>query len=158
MATRVDEKSNHMTRRNFLLIGWSAFASFLASSFLGTVRFFFPNVLFEPPSRFKIGQPEDYAEDSVTFLSDRKVYLFHAPEGFYAISGVCTHLGCTTNWDPDSRGFRCPCHGSRFDRAGSVIKGPAPKPLKWVEVSLGLDGRLVVDVAKTVSPDFILRV
>jgi len=146
-----------LSRRNFLLLGWAAFISFLTTSFLGTLRFFFPNVLFEPPSRFKIGRPEEYPEDSVTFLADGKVYLFHSPEGFYAISGVCTHLGCTTNWDPNARGFHCPCHGSQYDRVGHVIKGPAPKSLKWVEVSLGSDGRLVVNTGKSVGADFILR-
>ena len=146
-----------LSRRNFLVLGWAAFISFLTTSLLGTLRFFFPNVLFEPPSRFKIGRPEEYPEDSVTFLSDGKVYLFHSPEGFYAISGVCSHLGCTTNWDAGAREFHCPCHGSQFNRVGHVIKGPAPKPLKWVEVSLGSDGRLVVNTGKSVGADFILR-
>ncbi len=43
--------------------------------------------------------------------------------GFYALSLVCTHLGCTVTVTEDD--LACPCHGSRFDRQGKVLKGPA---------------------------------
>lgn len=45
----------------------------------------------------------------------------------YALSLICTHLGCTLN--VTSQQLTCPCHGSIFDRHGQVIKGPADKPL-----------------------------
>jgi ubiquinol-cytochrome c reductase iron-sulfur subunit len=55
--------------------------------------------------------------------------------------GICTHLGCSPTYRPDvgaadlgadwQGGFFCPCHGSRFDRAGRVFKGvPAPLNLE----------------------------
>lgn len=58
------------------------------------------------------------------------------PELFVAV-GLCTHLGCSPNLRLDdsslvadlgtSNGFICPCHGSRFDLAGRVIRNvPAP--------------------------------
>ncbi len=53
-----------------------------------------------------------------------------------AFSLRCTHLGCRTRPDPASGGFACPCHGSRFDREGAVIRGPAEAPLARVPVRL----------------------
>lgn len=45
----------------------------------------------------------------------------------YALSLVCTHLGCTVTVSPHE--ISCPCHGSVFDREGKVVKGPAARPL-----------------------------
>lgn len=45
----------------------------------------------------------------------------------YALSLVCTHLGCSVTVTP--RELLCPCHGSVFDRRGNVVKGPADRPL-----------------------------
>lgn len=47
----------------------------------------------------------------------------------------CTHLGCTFPWDGQADQFRCPCHGSRFGPDGSVVRGPADRPLKLVHVA-----------------------
>lgn len=45
------------------------------------------------------------------------------------ISLRCTHFGCTVRWDNEEQVLRCPCHGSRFDDGGAVLKGPAKKAL-----------------------------
>lgn len=44
------------------------------------------------------------------------------------VVGICTHLGCVPNKNPD--GWLCPCHGSRFDNSGRVIRGPAARNLE----------------------------
>jgi len=48
----------------------------------------------------------------------------------------CTHLGCTFPWNPVDQEFQCPCHGSRYSADGSVLRGPAPLPLKLVHVAI----------------------
>ena len=63
----------------------------------------------------------------------------------YAISSVCTHLGCTVEWEPDTQEFACPCHGSRFDAEGQTTRGPANRPLERVTVVVKDDEVRLVD-------------
>ena len=45
--------------------------------------------------------------------------------------GVCTHLGCTPTFGGGEwGGWFCPCHGSQYDTAGRIRKGPAPRNLE----------------------------
>jgi menaquinol-cytochrome c reductase iron-sulfur subunit len=48
---------------------------------------------------------------------------------FTAMSNVCTHLGCRVRWIPADSKFACPCHNGVFDKDGSVLSGPPPRPL-----------------------------
>jgi len=53
-----------------------------------------------------------------------------------AYSPSCTHLGCAYHWDPEKSEFLCPCHNSVFALDGTVVSGPAPRPLDRYEVKL----------------------
>ena len=53
-----------------------------------------------------------------------------------AFSPICTHLGCAYHWDAIKSDFLCPCHGSEFALDGSVLSGPAPRPLDRFETKV----------------------
>jgi cytochrome b6-f complex iron-sulfur subunit len=123
-----------------------------------TYRYLSPNVLFEPPTTFRAGAPDDYPVNSITFLQDHQVYIVHAPDGFYAVSAICTHLGCITAWKPDDNLIECPCHGSKFKRNGTKVAGPAPRPLPHFSITLSTDGSLMVDTLDVVKQSQVLKV
>ncbi|OGO35579.1 MAG: hypothetical protein A2147_01000 [Chloroflexi bacterium RBG_16_57_8] len=148
-----------MARRDFLAtLGWGALFASIASTGAGMVRFLFPNVLFEKPARTRVGRPDDYSPGSVTYLESSRVFILRDDKGFRAMSAVCTHLGCTVNKDAGSNSYNCPCHGSKFDENGQVVRGPAPKPLPTCEVTLAPSGHMVVDLKSFVPPDHYFRV
>jgi cytochrome b6-f complex iron-sulfur subunit len=117
-----------------------------------------PNVLFEPPSRFRAGNPDLYPVNTVTYLPDQEVYIVRSQEGFWALSAICTHLGCITQWKTETDRIACPCHGSKFRRSGAKIEGPAPRPLPRLSLTLTADGELLVDKSETVAETTVLRV
>jgi glycine/D-amino acid oxidase-like deaminating enzyme/nitrite reductase/ring-hydroxylating ferredoxin subunit len=60
----------------------------------------------------------------------RKIAVYRDEKGtLHRRSAVCTHLGCIVAWNPSASTWDCPCHGSRFDKSGGVINGPAPRDL-----------------------------
>ena len=61
-------------------------------------------------------------------LSKMAVYRDNAGE-FHERSAVCPHLGCIVTWNSTEESWDCPCHGSRFDKLGKVLRGPATEPL-----------------------------
>mgnify|MGYP001598231253 CR=1 FL=1 len=137
-----------ITRRDLLsLSGWIAFFIFFGISILSTIRFFFPRVLFEASPVFKAGFPDEYAlgEVSSKYLKSKQVWIVREEEGFYALSAVCTHLGCTPRWLETDNKFKCPCHGSGFHLSGINFEGPAPRPLERIKITLNENGELVVD-------------
>ncbi len=63
---------------------------------------------------------------------------------FAAFSAVCTHAGCTVNYDPNSQEFVCPCHGGTFSaKTGEVLGGPPPAPLGSIHVEVA-NGQIYV--------------
>jgi cytochrome b6-f complex iron-sulfur subunit len=149
-------------RRNFLLamvgswlaIGFLTLTASLVGMVLGTVRFLFPNVLSEPPSKFKAGFPYQYEDGKVTDrFKDQNAWVIRdrddkGRDTIYALSTTCTHLGCTPNWLEREQKFKCPCHGSGYYITGVNFEGPAPRPLERWAVSVGDDGQIVVDKSK----------
>ncbi len=148
MSNEAHDKTG-ISRRDFL--GLAALGTAIISSLAvlaGTFRMFKPNVRYEESTKFKIGKAEDFPIGIVKKLDDKGVFIFSKDDGLYAISAICTHLGCLVNqvdW-----GFQCPCHGSRYNEHGKVIRGPAPRSLEWLEISEAVDGSLEVDTAKSI--------
>jgi len=153
------QAENVPTRRDFLnevTLGALGIAGL--GSVAMTYQYFSPNVLFEPATTFRAGNPDLYPVRSVTFLQDQQVYIVRTPEGFYAVSAVCTHLGCITAWHPEHEMIECPCHGSKFKDDGIKVAGPAPRPLPHFAISLTADGELMVDKLQNVKPAQVLQV
>ena len=120
-----------MTRRSFMgwmTAGWAAFTATMAFMGTATMRFFFPNVLFEPPTTFEAGLPDEIQNGEVDerFKSSERVWLVRQGSIIYALLAICTHLGCTPNWLPDAQKFKCPCHGSGYYKFGINFEGPTP--------------------------------
>lgn len=119
-------------------------------------RFLQPNVVTGDPGPVEVGAPGEYAVGSLTLVETARSYLGRDERGFYAIIATCTHLGCTPRLD--SNAFVCPCHGSRFSREGSVINGPASRPLDCAFVGRTTSGGLFIDRSRVVTRDFRLTI
>jgi cytochrome b6-f complex iron-sulfur subunit len=134
---------------NWWVIGWATFTATMTVFTLGSLRFMMPNVLNEPPSKFKAGFPDTYEDNKVTDrYKDQNAWVVKHLGKIYALSTTCTHLGCTPNWLEREQKFKCPCHGSGFYITGINFEGPAPRPLERWAVSIGDDGQIVIDKSK----------
>ncbi len=132
-----------------VIVAWGSFIAAMGAMTLGTVRFLIPNVLNEPPSKFKAGLPDNYEEGKVTDLyKEKNTWIVRHDGIIYALSTTCTHLGCTPNWLEREGKFKCPCHGSGFYISGVNFEGPAPRPLERWAVRIGEDGQIVVDKSR----------
>lgn len=132
----------------------AAWASMLEVGGLWTLhgaRFMMPNVLVEPPSKFKVGPVSEYPLNTVSnkWKDQYGVWIVHTDqyEGqnlIFALASVCTHLGCTPSWLDGEQKFKCPCHGSGFYITGVNFEGPAPRPLERMGLRIA-EGMLEVD-------------
>ena len=149
-----------MPRRSFLswmTLAWTAFTASMLAALTATGRFMFPNVLFEPPPTFKAGFPNEIQVGQVDerFKQKNAVWLVRTAydqyanaSGIFALSTVCTHLGCTPNWLEAEQKFKCPCHGSGYYKTGVNFEGPTPRPLERYAISLADDGQILVDKSR----------
>lgn len=145
-----------LPRRDFLGLAalWSALVT-LAFAAAGALRLPRAAVVPVPSRKFRVALPEGLAPGDAFVPPGRSVAVFRDGEGVYAVSTVCTHLGCIVKKEPG--GFGCPCHGSKFAPDGTVTKGPAPKALAWLAVAQAPGGGWIVDEAKAVPPGTKVR-
>lgn len=144
---------SEISRRDFLAVaGKGAIAAAGLAAAVGVGRYLAldPN----PPAatKFTLQPPASYPVGSATFLAEARAWLVRDTHGFFAMSGICTHLGCSLK--RSSEGSECPCHGSRFAAAGRVISGRAQRPLRRVLVGRDDAGRLWVDTSREVEAHF----
>lgn len=140
-----------LTRRSLFsaaAVGWGSFAAAGGIGTLATVRFLFPNVNFDPPQEFETRPPNTFGADSVdeTWKESNGVWMVNTQGELFALSTVCTHLGCTPNWLAGEQKFKCPCHGSGYYINGVNFEGPTPRPLERFRVTVNpITGNVVVD-------------
>jgi cytochrome b6-f complex iron-sulfur subunit len=160
---KLEKKPQEESRRVWMLsvlfgsslaIGYTALSTTFGLWTLGFARFMFPNILTEPPSKFKVGFPGNFSPGQVEtkFVAQFGVWIvnweYNGLSQIYALRTVCTHLGCTPNWLEAEQKFKCPCHGSGFYKDGVNFEGPAPRPLERYAIHLADDGQLEVDKSK----------
>ena len=163
MANETEEKhrteQGDLSRRQFFVrLGLGSLAVAGAGTAVFAYQFLSPNVLYEPSPVVNAGKPESYPPDSVTLDPATAIFVVRDPQGFYALGATCTHLGCLTAWKPELGIIACPCHGSKFNRDGAKIAGPAPKPLPWLRMWLSDEGDLMVDRSHPMAARQFVRI
>lgn len=145
-----DDKIDRRHFIKWITVGWAAFVAVLAGYGSLVLRYLFPNVLFEPKQSFRAGTIDDYVVGEVSEVYKEKhgVWIVRESDRVYALSTICTHLGCTPNWQSAEQKYKCPCHGSGFYKNGINFEGPAPRPLERFKITLSDDGTLIVDKTK----------
>ena len=158
-AYTADGHGGDMSRREFFAkMGMGSLIVAAAGTGLFAYEYFSPNVLFEASPIIKAGKPDQFPPNTVTLDPQSGIYMVNGAKGFYALGAICTHLGCLTAWKPELDMIACPCHGSRFNRDGIKIAGPAPQPLPWLKVWLSEDGYLMVDRSETLKEQEFVKV
>ena len=93
------------------------------------------------PITLRVARPDGPSE-----VVDRKiVYLVKTGSEVRALDSTCTHLGCRTRFNPETKRIECPCHGGVYDVNGTVVSGPPPAPLRAMTTRVD-NGKVMVQV------------
>lgn len=133
--------TDNLSRRDFLKLSTNALLAISGLLGLGgLIRYLSYQYDPAPQSEFDIGPATDYPRSSRTLVAYVPAIVIHDDEGLRAVSLTCSHLGCTI--EERNFGFECPCHSSRYDPNGIVLKGPATANLRKLRVEKSEDGNL----------------
>ena len=95
-----------------------------------------------PPQQFDVGLGSSYPIGSRTVLLAIPAILIHNENGFSALNLTCPHLGCIVEAKPEE--FTCPCHGSRYNKDGGLLAGPATEGLKPLRVEITSEDKIII--------------
>lgn len=144
-----DEKPP-IDRRGFLTaVGAVGLIGSAAISAVGAVAFADLHVFNEPTAVHRLGRPTDFTMLARRYFPAPRLFVGRDAGGLYALSAVCTHLGCIVR--AEGVGFACPCHGSRYDDDGRVVSGPAPRALSAVRIFHAANGYVYADLGQPVD-------
>jgi cytochrome b6-f complex iron-sulfur subunit len=157
MNNDINKNKTFLSRRDVLVaLGSLGLLSALASLVRETARFLIPPISQARPSTIIAGPPADFLWGKLTPLTDGPVFIGRDEGGLFALSAVCTHLGCTVAESGEE--VTCPCHGSRFAADGANLAGPAARPLPHLALNLNDEGLVEVNLEQSVEPTFRLEV
>jgi cytochrome b6-f complex iron-sulfur subunit len=150
-------KDGGINRREFLNFAWLASLGFLTVSMGGmTILFAMPRFREgEFGGTVTIGRAGELPPVGSPPLGYPRVrvWLSNTEQGVVALYKVCTHLGCLYNWNDQENRFICPCHGSEFGNDGSLLRGPATRPLdRFVVQFLDAEGRVLTETDSNGAP------
>ncbi len=152
-----DQTSPSINRQDFLRITLQAAGvlavgqvSFLGLRYLASRK---PDSLFG--GEVTAGQIIEFPPGTVTLFETARFFLVcFADGGLLALHTRCTHLACVVSWDDAAQKFLCPCHGSQFERNGTVVNPPAPRPLDRFPITFKR-GRVIVDTSTRITREII---
>jgi cytochrome b6-f complex iron-sulfur subunit len=138
-----------LTRREFLNYAWLASLGFVFVVGFGGTAYFFSYPRFQAGEFggiFPLGKAADRLpkpSDPPVHNHEGRFWLSNVNGAIIALYDVCVHLGCRYAWQPAAGRFECPCHGSKYDKDGTYIEGPARRGLDRMEVRLVADDQIV---------------
>lgn len=104
-----------------------------------------------PAGAHKIGNISQLPANSAGVVQDPQsgdpAIIVRLPDSHvYAYDAVCTHAGCTVQYDPSQKLLLCPCHGGTFDPAhgAAVVAGPPPTPLSPIKMAIDAQGNIYI--------------
>ena len=156
MAEAVQTQAAPMNRREFLYYIWGASMTLLLGGAGGAILWYlyprFREGEFGGVFRVPIAGLPAVGESPEENAAGR-FWLVQIGGGALALYKVCTHLGCLYKWVPNNDRFECPCHGSKFERNGTKIEGPAPRDLDIFTMDiLDADGNVLASTPEEGGP------
>ena len=157
MTTEVPEEKSGINRREFLNLAWLASLGFLTVSLAGATYLFSLPIFAEGEygGVVTVGTVSQLPNtvDPPTNYPKVKLWLSNTDRGIISLYKVCTHLGCLYNWSTDLDHFKCPCHGSEFQKDGTYIDGPASRSLdKFIVQIVSPDGEVLAETNDAGDP------
>jgi len=140
-----------LDRRKFLSRAWKGGTALLAVAGTWTSwDLLRPRLAAGFGTEVKSVSPDAVPSDTVVEIRQARAYLTKVNGEVVALSEVCPHLGCRVPYCDSSGEFECPCHGSKFNRAGDYLEGPTPRGMDKYAVSI-VDGIAVIDTSKKID-------
>jgi len=140
-----------LDRRKFLSRAWKGGAALLAVAGTWTSwDLLRPGLAAGFGAQVKSVSPDAVPADTVLEIRQARAYLTKVNDEVVALSEICPHLGCRVPFCASSGEFECPCHGSKFNRAGDYLEGPSPRGMDRYAVEI-VDGVAVIDTSDTIK-------
>ncbi len=153
LATIVEEPGDATTRRFFLAAAGAAGVAYAAALAYPIYRYLaspaemalsataVTEVTLKDAQKLPLGSVLMFK-----FGTAPAMLIHHEDSRWIALTAVCTHLGCTVQYEPQADRIHCACHGGVYDPyTGANVSGPPPKPLKLFKVAVTETG---VDVSR----------